>query len=56
MQCLVYDYVNNNQNVNDINHDILGFIDKDIEKWYATGTAKVETIANVDIYKTWEAK
>jgi hypothetical protein len=52
LQCLVYDYINDNQNIHDINHDILGFIDKDVEKWYAakSGTS-VETIANVDIYK-----
>ena len=56
MQCLVYDYINDSQNIHDVNHDILGFIDKDVEKWYAAGTEKVETIANVDIYKTWEVK
>lgn len=52
LQCLVYDYMNEKQNVNDINHDILGFIDKDVEKWYAAiGDKYIETIANVDIYK-----
>ena len=35
LQCLVYDYINSNQNTHDVNHDILGFIDKDVEKWYA---------------------
>jgi hypothetical protein len=29
---MVYDYINENKNLNDINHDILGFIDKDVEK------------------------
>lgn len=54
LQCLVYDYINNDSktNIHDINHDILGFIDKDVEKWYATKNNNVETtIANVDIYK-----
>lgn len=36
LQCMVYDYINEKQNLNDINHDILGFIDKDVEKWYTT--------------------
>ena len=54
LQCLVYDYINNTSktNTHDINHDILGFIDKDVEKWYATKNNNVETtIANVEIYK-----
>lgn len=51
LQCLVYDYINATQNLNDINHDILGFIDKDVEKWYAATTdTTAETIANVNIY------
>ena len=54
LQCLVYDYINNTPktNIHDINHDILGFIDKDVEKWYAAKNNGAETtIANVDIYK-----
>ena len=52
LQCLVYDYINEHQNVNDVNHDILGFIDKDVEKWYAANKGNtIETISSVDIYK-----
>jgi hypothetical protein len=40
LQCLVYDYINKKQNLNDINYDILGFIDKDVEKWYSATTFK----------------
>jgi hypothetical protein len=36
LQCITYDYINNEKNTCDINHDILGFIDKDVEKWYST--------------------
>jgi hypothetical protein len=53
LQCLIYDYINEHQNLNDINHDILGFVDKDVEKWYAAmlnDTASPTTIANIDIY------
>jgi hypothetical protein len=52
LQCLIYDYINENNDTHDINHDILGFIDKDVEKWYtAKSGTSIETIANVDIYK-----
>jgi hypothetical protein len=55
LQCLVYDYINKNPktNTHDINHDILGFIDKDVEKWYATQTKNgtETTIANIDLYE-----
>ena len=54
LQCLTYDYINNTPvtNVYDINHDILGFIDKDVEKWYATGSkTNPKTISNIDIYE-----
>ena len=51
LQCLVYDYINKKQDVYDINHDILGFIDKDVENWYATKAKNtIKTIATVDIY------
>lgn len=51
LQCLTYDFINEKYNVHDINHDILGFIDKDVEKWYATENGDViDTIANIDIY------
>lgn len=53
LQCLVYDYINQTAvtNTHDINHDILGFIDKDVEKWYsATGDNGQNTIANIEIY------
>lgn len=55
LQCLVYDYINDNQNTFDVNHDILGFIDKDVEKWYAMKNKNSSmTIANIDIYGTGE--
>ena len=44
----VYDYMNTNCNTYELNHDILGYIDKDVEVKYTTGDKK--TIASVDIY------
>lgn len=38
-------------------HDVLGYIDKDAERLYSVRVGKdrrVETISNVDIYRTWE--
>ena len=53
LQCLTYDYLNEKHSFHDINHDILGFIDKDVEKWYAATTDQgINTISNVDIYTT----
>ena len=51
LQCLAYSYINENHNTYDVNHDILGFIDKDVEKWYSMKAGDdTKTIANIDIY------
>ncbi len=52
LQCLTYDYINKNQNVHDINHDILGFIDKDVEKWYAHKSFKRDAFGNLEVDPT----
>ena len=51
LQCLTYDYINKNHNTHDINHDILGFIDKDVENWYAHKTFKRDTNGNLVLTK-----
>lgn len=61
LQCLVYKYINDKHDTNDINHDILGYIDKDVEKVYTYTSydkinnklvpIEIETIHNIDIYK-----
>jgi len=48
LQLIYYNYINENHNVNDINHDILGFVDKDVEKYYADKAAN--TISSINIY------
>ena len=57
LQCLVYNYINNKHDINDINHDILGYIDKDVEKVYSftaynkdLSPKETLTISSVDIY------
>ena len=47
LQCLVYDYINKNKNTHDINHDILGFIDKDVEKWYTAEVVKRDAAGKI---------
>lgn len=55
MRLVLYDYINDKYNVDDVNHDILGFVDKDVEKLYSASTGdSVDTIASVDIYDDWE--
>lgn len=51
LQALIYNYINRYANTHDINHDILGFVDKDVEKLYSTGD---ETLLNIDIYNRKE--
>lgn len=51
LQALIYNYINRHANTHDINHDILGFVDKDVEKLYSTGD---ETLLNIDIYNRKE--
>lgn len=49
LQCLVYDYINEKQNTNDVNHDILGFIDKDAEKWYTAAVLKRNAAGQLEL-------
>jgi len=54
IKLLVYDYINTHYNTNfDVNHDILGYVDKDAEKYYQyveTTTKKNSiSIANTEI-------
>ena len=51
IQVLVYNYINANSDTYTVNHDILGYVDKDVEKVYSYGVnANSTTISNVDIY------
>ena len=40
---IIYDYINNHNNTFDVNHDILGYVDKDIEKYYTYTTINSRT-------------
>ena len=51
LQALIYNYINRHADTHDINHDILGFVDKDVEKLYSTND---ETLLNIDIYNKKE--
>jgi hypothetical protein len=54
MNKLFYNYIVTKQNKSDINRDILGYVDKDVEKYYAyTDELTKETIslANIELGK-----
>ena len=53
MQLILYNYASNNFNVR-INHDILGYVDKDTESYSNGSISQPETISNADIYGNWE--
>lgn len=53
MQLILYNYASNNFNVR-INHDILGYVDKDTESYSNGSVSQPETISNADIYDNWE--
>lgn len=53
MQVILYEYASNNFNVR-INHDILGYVDKDAESYSNGSVSQPETISNADIYDNWE--
>ena len=67
MQLLLYKYITEKYNTNDINHDILGYVDKDVEKLYSVENTTEAifdvhgnrlkpgtTISQVNIYSEWE--
>lgn len=55
LQYLAYSYINKHQNKTNINHDILGFVDKDVEKaCIANIDDKIDSISSINIYEEWE--
>jgi len=53
---IIYDYINLHKNTYGVNHDILGYVDKDAEKYYAhidtdkrTGKKVATSIANIEL-------
>ena len=53
MQLILYNYASNNFNAR-VNHDILGYVDKDTESYSNDSISQPETISNADIYGNWE--
>lgn len=53
LQFIFYNYMNKNYTDEKTNHDVLGYVDKDIEKLY---TCPSGTISNMNIYDEWEDK
>ena len=69
LRYIYYNYMVNNKNLKSVNQDTLGYVDKDVEKFYSyikrdhyvingvrvdLKTPEVDTISSVDIYGTWE--
>lgn len=69
LKYIYYSYVTKNRKLNAINRDTLGYVDKDVEKFYSyikrdhyiingvrvdLKTPEIDTIGSVDIYDTWE--
>jgi hypothetical protein len=58
MQLIFYDYMYQDKrktNISDesVFHDLLGYVDKDVEKWYKSRNSEKEernSLANIDIY------
>jgi len=69
LKYVYYNYINKKYNGRDFNHDILGYVDKDVEKFYAyvnkriqfvngvpTVVTTADSISTVNIYEEWEEK
>jgi hypothetical protein len=52
MNKLIYEYMNTHTTALDVNHDILGYVDKDVEKYYTYKdyyTLKPISLINVEL-------
>lgn len=55
LKLILYDFMGKLSAKFTANHDILGYVDKDVEQLYAyKGLDETMSIASVDIYGTWE--